>query len=73
MALFGAAISVYLKASINEEFFDYFMAFVVGTFLHISTTILFENSEQHHFSKQKLIAVLLGIGIAALISIGFHA
>jgi zinc transporter ZupT len=73
MALLGAAISVYLKASINEEFFDYFMAFVVGTFLHISTTILFENSEQHHFSKQKLIAVLLGIGIAAVISIGFHA
>ncbi|MDP3930151.1 MAG: ZIP family metal transporter [Bacteroidota bacterium] len=73
MALSGAAISVYLKASINEEFFDYFMAFVIGTFLHISTTILFENSEHHHFSKQKLLAVILGIGIAAAISIGFHA
>jgi zinc transporter ZupT len=72
MALLGAGMSVYLKSSINEEFFEYFMAFVIGTFLHISTTILFENSEQHHFSKQKLFAVLLGIGIAAAISIGFH-
>ncbi len=72
MALIGAGVSVFLKSSIQEEFFDYFMAFVIGTFLHISTTILFENSEQHHFSKQKLTAVILGIGLAALISIGLH-
>jgi zinc and cadmium transporter len=72
MSLLGAGISVYLKSSINEEFFEYFMAFVIGTFLHISTTILFENSEQHHFSKRKLLAVLAGIGIAAAVSIGLH-
>jgi len=72
MALLGSAISIYLKASINEEFFDYFMAFVIGTFLHISTTILFENSEQHHFSKKKLFAVVVGIGLATLISLGIH-
>jgi hypothetical protein len=48
------------------------MAFVIGTFLHISTTILFENSEQHHFSKKKLLAVLVGIGLATLISLGIH-
>jgi len=69
MALIGASLSVYLRTSIQEEFFDYFMAFVIGTFLHISTTILFENSEQHHFNKSKLSAVLIGIGLAALISI----
>ncbi|OYU94812.1 MAG: zinc/iron permease [Bacteroidetes bacterium B1(2017)] len=73
MALLGACLSLYLRTSINEEFFDYFMAFVIGTFLHISTTILFENSEQHHFSKNKLFAVILGIGLAALISIGLHS
>lgn len=72
MALLGSALSLYLKNSIQEEFFDYFMAFVIGTFLHISTTILFENSEQHHFTKQKIIAVILGIGVASLISIGLH-
>jgi zinc transporter ZupT len=72
MALMGAILSLYLRNSINEDFFEYFMAFVIGTFLHISTTILFENSEQHHFSKQKLMAVIIGIGLAALISIGLH-
>ncbi len=72
MALLGAALSLYLRNSINEEFFNYFMAFVIGTFLHISTTILFENSEQHHFSKQKISAVLIGICLAAVISIGLH-
>lgn len=72
MAMLGAGLSLYLRSGISEEFFDYFMAFVIGTFLHISTTILFENSEQHHFSKQKMFAVLLGIGLAALISIGLH-
>jgi hypothetical protein len=45
------------------------MAFVIGTFLHISTTILFENSEHHIFSKQKLLSVLAGVSIAALISL----
>ncbi len=72
MSLLGASLCIYLGNSINEEFFNYFMAFVIGTFLHISTTILFENSEQHHFSKQKVTAVLIGIGLAAIISIGLH-
>ncbi|MBC7384318.1 MAG: ZIP family metal transporter [Bacteroidia bacterium] len=70
MALAGSSISILLEANIDTGIFDYFMAFVIGTFLHISTTILFESSEQHHFTKQKLIAVLLGIGAATLISIG---
>lgn len=73
MSLIGASLCIYLGNSINKEFLNYFMAFVIGTFLHISTTILFENSEQHHFSKQKVTAVLIGIGLAALISIGFHS
>lgn len=72
MALLGASVSLYLRTSIPEDYFDYIMAFVIGTFLHISTTILFENSEQHHFNKQKLFAVVVGIGLAALISIGMH-
>lgn len=70
MALFGSSISIFLEANIDTGVFDYFMAFVIGTFLHISTTILFESSEQHHFTKQKIFAVILGIGVATLISIG---
>ncbi len=62
----GAAMSGYLNHNLTQDLFNYFMAFVVGTFLHISTTILFENSEQHHFSKIKLYAVLSGVLLALL-------
>ncbi|QNM86299.1 ZIP family metal transporter [Polaribacter pectinis] len=36
-------------------------AFIIGVFLHISTIILFESSENHKFNLQKFIAILLGI------------
>lgn len=39
-------------------------ALVIGIFLHISTTILFEASEGHKFNLSKLIAICLGILIA---------
>jgi zinc transporter ZupT len=37
---------------------------VAGNFLHISTTILFETSPEHHFNRNKLIATLLGLALA---------
>ncbi|MFD2514071.1 ZIP family metal transporter [Pontibacter locisalis] len=37
---------------------------VAGNFLHISTTILFETSPDHHFNRNKLIATLLGLLLA---------
>jgi hypothetical protein len=40
------------------------MAVIVGIFLHISTTILFENSEGHKFNIRKLVA----IGIASCLA-----
>jgi zinc and cadmium transporter len=40
---------------------------VAGNFLHISTTILFETSPDHHFNRNKLIATLLGL-LLALVS-----
>jgi len=49
-----------------EVYFDQIMAVVIGIFLHISTTILFESSVDHKFNLKKAIAVLLGIGIALL-------
>lgn len=39
-------------------------ALVIGIFLHISTTILFEAGEGHKFNLSKLIAICLGILIA---------
>jgi len=67
MSSIGAAGSSILQTVFDPKWFSYMMAFVVGTFLHIATTILFENSENHGFSTNKIIAILLGIGMAALI------
>jgi hypothetical protein len=36
------------------------MAVVIGIFLHISTTILFESSENHRFNLQKFVVIILG-------------
>ncbi|TXD49153.1 ZIP family metal transporter [Polaribacter sp. IC073] len=36
-------------------------AVIIGVFLHISTIILFESSENHTFNLQKFTAILLGI------------
>ncbi len=47
-----------------ESYFGRIMAVVIGIFLHISTTILFESSVDHKFNLKKIIAVLAGIGIA---------
>ena len=43
------------------------MAIVVGIFLHISTTILFESSEGHKFNIQKLLVIGLGSVLAWMI------
>lgn len=42
------------------------LAIVVGMFLHISTTIIFEANENHRFNFIKLISILLGVGLAIL-------
>ena len=47
-----------------QQYFNRIMGVVIGIFLHISTTILFESSSDHKFTIRKLTAVLLGIGIA---------
>ncbi|MDQ3046152.1 MAG: ZIP family metal transporter [Bacteroidota bacterium] len=47
-------------------YFDKIMAVVVGIFLHISTTILFESSENHRFNLIKFVVILLGAGLALI-------
>ena len=54
-----------------EVYFDRIMGVVIGIFLHISTTILFESSVDHKFNLKKMVAVLLGVGIA-LFAFYFH-
>lgn len=47
-----------------SSYFDNIMAVVIGIFLHISTTILFESSENHRFNLLKFIVILMGAGFA---------
>lgn len=41
-------------------------ALIIGVFLHISTIILFESTENHKFNLQKFVAILLGIILTIL-------
>ncbi|MBC7743772.1 MAG: ZIP family metal transporter [Flavobacterium sp.] len=47
-----------------EAYFGKMMGIVIGIFLHISTTILFESTVDHKFNLKKMMAVLAGVGIA---------
>jgi zinc and cadmium transporter len=49
-----------------EDYFNKIMGIVIGIFLHISTTILFESSVDHKVTKRKMVAVLCGIGVALI-------
>ena len=49
-----------------QQYFNRIMGVVIGIFLHISTTILFEAGPDHKFNRRKLVAVLLGVGIALI-------
>ena len=53
--------------SLTAEHLTMINAVVIGIFFHISTTILFESSEGHKFNLSKLIAIILGVGIAYFI------
>ncbi|WP_339624682.1 ZIP family metal transporter [uncultured Winogradskyella sp.] len=49
------------------DYIDAINAIVIGIFLHISTTILFETGEGHKFNLSKLVAICLGVLIAYFI------
>ncbi len=50
-----------------EQYIHFINALVIGIFLHISTTILFESGEGHKFNLSKFVSIILGVGIAFLI------
>jgi len=54
-------------SEVGTEYIYTINAIVIGIFFHISTTILFETGEGHKFNLSKLIAIILGIGIAYII------
>jgi zinc transporter ZupT len=60
-----APIGMFLSAHIPwlAEHSRELMAIVIGIFMHISTTILFESGEVHRIHKGKLVAILIGTGL----------
>lgn len=63
--LFGEALA-HNSLGYISHYADYVMAAVIGIFLHISTTILFESSKDHRFNFYKSIAIIMGAGLAIL-------
>lgn len=49
-----------------EEYLTEITAIIIGIFLHISTIILFETSENHSYNFKKLIAIIIGFVLAWL-------
>ena len=52
------------KFSVIHQYTDQINALIIGVFLHISTAILFESSENHKFNLQKFIVILIGFAVA---------
>lgn len=63
LGLLAGLISETLVSALN---FDIVLAVVVGMFLHISTTIIFETSENHKVNIIKLASILAGFLVAIL-------
>lgn len=55
------------NTTLAASYLDIVNAIVIGIFLHISTTILFETSEGHKFNLSKLVVICLGVLIAYFI------
>lgn len=69
MGPLGAFTSHYFGEIVSDKFsgfFDASLAIVVGMFLHISTTILFESSEGHRYNAVKMVAILIGISFSII-------
>ncbi len=54
------------KIHFFQHYQNYITAIIIGIFLHISTVILFESSENHKFSFPKFVAILLGMAVALI-------
>ena len=70
MAPLGNLVAVYFMDFFQENgnIMNKILAIVVGMFLHISTTILFQTDESHKFNLTKLLLVVSGGFIAYLVA-----
>jgi zinc transporter ZupT len=65
MTPIGVVLGMFISP--NEDILNFMLAVVVGMFLHISTTIIFESGENHKYNIAKLSLILLGASLASLL------
>jgi zinc and cadmium transporter len=69
LAIFAAMAPLGMFVSAHTGLAAYsreLMAIVIGIFMHISTTILFESEEGHRIKLHKLSAIVVGVGLGIL-------
>ncbi|MES2798916.1 MAG: ZIP family metal transporter [Bacteroidota bacterium] len=64
MTPLGTAFGLFYHGAHELFNFSIILAVVVGMFLHISTTIIFETSENHKFNLLKLGSIVAGVALA---------
>ena len=62
MTPLGSLVAEFL--SLNTNLMHSINAIVIGMFFHISTIILFESSEGHHFNLNKILMIVSAVAIA---------
>jgi zinc transporter ZupT len=68
MTPLGSLTATYLENTFiaSDQFLGIALSLVVGIFLHIATTIIFESDKGHAFNLTKLVAIVLGFVLAFL-------
>lgn len=68
MTPLGLVFGIFGHAFIDSFSMNLLLAIVVGMFFHISTTIIFESSDNHKFNLAKLGSIIVGVVLAILIA-----
>jgi len=63
-SMLSSSLSSHQEMLNLTQYYDRIMALVIGIFLHISTTILFESSEDHRFNLIKFATIITGAVLA---------
>jgi len=67
MTPIGLMLGLYITPGDLGVNYQMILGVVIGMFLHISTTIIFETSENHKFNFLKLISIIVGVSLALLL------
>ena len=67
MTPIGLMVGLYITPGDLGVNYHMILGVVIGMFLHISTTIIFETSENQKFNFLKLISIIVGVSLALLL------